>query len=299
MERDLCVALLFFWLFGIFITAAIGFVVRFFFDKARAPQKVEQSIRQQTADIPAGNYLFLRCSGDEAAAALSAAQFIAWLGVWFFTKLGLLTRPLFNAGRPKAQAISWTVLLVIVYPAFAKGSLVMLPGIIKSGFGHLLWPDWSYLATLDYWHKPIEFLFMILIMGHTVYNLVSFVVVCLFLLCLLAVFLILLTQALTSWAFGWTRLFTGFLVELAIEPLPFGAHSLTHIDWAAGSTGLDGIVHSWTYAHPVAIMHLQTWVSGHITKGGNAGAVADPIEIGINQTPGLEVSSRLLVGTTR
>ena len=40
------------------------------------------------------------------------------------------------------------------------------------------------------------------------------------------------------------------------KKLPFGEHSLVHIDWAAGSTGLDGIVHSWTYAHPVALALL-------------------------------------------
>lgn len=101
---------------------------------------------------------------------------------------------------------------------------------------------------------------------HIVYILVSFVGVSLLLLCLSAVFLIILTQAVASWAFGWTRLSTGFLVELAIEPISFGAHSLIHIDWALGSTGLDGIVHSWTYAHPAAIMHLQNWVGASLGK---------------------------------
>src|SRR5262249_2781375 len=99
-----------------------------------------------------------------------------------------------------------------------------------------------------------------------VYTLVAFVVVCVLFLCLFAVFLIVSTQAVTSWAFGWTRLSTGFLVELAIEPLPFGAHSLVHIDWAVGSIGLDRIVHSWTYAHPAAIMHLQNWVRASLGK---------------------------------
>ena len=65
--------------FGFGVATALCFLAIFFFRSASSPQKVEQSIRQQTADIPAGNYLFLRCSGDEAAAALSAAQFIAWL----------------------------------------------------------------------------------------------------------------------------------------------------------------------------------------------------------------------------
>jgi hypothetical protein len=76
----------------------------------------------------------------------------------------------------------------------------------------------------------------------------------------IAAVLVLLLQALTTWSFGWTGFFTGFLVELAIEPLPFGTHSLTHIDWSEGADRLEGIVHSWTYAHPLAVKHLQEWV---------------------------------------
>jgi hypothetical protein len=72
--------------------------------------------------------------------------------------------------------------------------------------------------------------------------------------------LIFSAQAFTSHAFGWTRLLTGFFVELAIEPLPFGVHSLVHIDWSAESGELSGISHSWTYAHPAAIRHLRAWV---------------------------------------
>jgi triacylglycerol esterase/lipase EstA (alpha/beta hydrolase family) len=33
-----------------------------------------------------------------------------------------------------------------------------------------------------------------------------------------------------------------------------------HIDWSEGPSQFEGIVHSWTYAHPAAIMHLQNWV---------------------------------------
>ena len=67
------------------VVAAIFCLAMFFGKRIRElgalsdPQKLEQW--QQTADIPAGNYLFLRCSGDEAAAALSALQFIAWLAM--------------------------------------------------------------------------------------------------------------------------------------------------------------------------------------------------------------------------
>jgi hypothetical protein len=110
-----------------------------------------------------------------------------------------------------------------------------------------------YILTLGY-------------MTEVVYDLVAVVVLCLVLLCLSAVLLIFVTQAVTSWFFGWTRLSTGFLIELAIEPLPFGEHSLVHIDWTAGSIGLDGIVHSWTYAHPTAIRHLQDWVKASLAE---------------------------------
>jgi alpha-beta hydrolase superfamily lysophospholipase len=224
--------------------------------------KVEQSIRQQTADLPAGNYLFLRCSGDEAAAALSATQFIAWLGIKASTILELLTRSLFNAERPFARAISWVVLAFFLLPTIAYGWLGVLPGVWRSGFGYLLSPDVLENSFVRLMVKISPLIALVPI----VYTLVAFVVVCVLFLCLFAVFLIVSTQAVTSWAFGWTRLSTGFLVELAIEPLPFGAHSLVHIDWAAGSTGLDGIVHSWTYAHPVALMHLQNWVRASLGK---------------------------------
>src|SRR4051812_41683588 len=75
-------------------------------------------------------------------------------------------------------------------------------------------------------------------------------------LCSLAVVIIVLAQALTLWAFGWTELLTGFFVELSIEPLPFGAHSMVHIDWSTKAPGIVGITHSWTYAHPDAIRYV-------------------------------------------
>ena len=48
-------------------------------------------------------------------------------------------------------------------------------------------------------------------------------------------------------------------VELAVEPLPFGVHSMAHIDWGANPPG-SGMTHSWTYAHPLAIQYIQDWV---------------------------------------
>jgi pimeloyl-ACP methyl ester carboxylesterase len=229
------------YVLGVVIAAMIGFLIWSYFKRASAPEKLKQSIRQQTADIPIGNYLFLRCSGDEAAAALSAAQFIAWLSMKVSTILKLLTRSLFDEG--KIGTVSWLVVFLFLLPTIAHGLLQVLPGFVNFviHYGHSSLPGNLYSAL-------------------SIYKLISLVIVSLLLVCLLAVSLIVVTQAVTSWTFGWTRLSTGFLVELAIEPLPFGEHSLVHIDWAANSIGLDGYVHSWTYAHPDALKHLQNWV---------------------------------------
>jgi hypothetical protein len=266
------------YLFQFFILGiglAIVWLAMFFFKRASDPHKVEQW--QQTADIPPGHYLFLRCSGDEAAAALSAVQFIAWLAMKGSRLLELVTRPFFDLIKRGSYGASFVLSIVInvVLGALAYGWLKVLPGILKFGvLGYFFSPDGPFVGKVKHVRIVLQALNPIIdIVVYTlhditdiVYTLVSFVAVSLLLLCLSAVFLIFLTQAVTSWAFGWTRLSTGFLVELAIEPLPFGEHSLIHIDWAAGSIGLDGIVHSWTYAHPVAIMHLQNWVRESLGK---------------------------------
>jgi hypothetical protein len=246
----------FFPIFASCAIAALLWLVLAFVKRATAPQQVEQSIRQQTADIPGGNYLFLRCSGDEAAAALSAAQFIAWLGMRSFRILGLLSQPFTRWQQSIRRSLVFGVVSFVLLSTVAYGSLNVLPGLYKSGFEYFLLPKGLFRTN--------DVVLIMIYIGQSVGKLVSFIVVCLLFLCLLAVFLIVFTQAITSWLFGWTRLSTGFLVELAIEPLPFGEHSLINIDWTAGSTGLSGMVHSWTYAHPTALGHLRNWVKASL-----------------------------------
>jgi hypothetical protein len=85
---------------------------------------------------------------------------------------------------------------------------------------------------------------------------------------IVATFSVLFSQALMSRAFGWTSLSAGLLVDLAIEPLPFGEHTLVHIDWTSSKEIIDGVTyityflgmtHSWVYSHPAAISCLQKW----------------------------------------
>jgi Alpha/beta hydrolase of unknown function (DUF915) len=196
---------------------------------------LERTIRQQTADIPPGNYFFIRCSGDEAAAGLSTVQFINWLNM--------------KASKILMLVISSRILLFVI----------MFPFLL---FAPLLW--WMY-SNGALQHLPEEF-----IKGSpgvkaaVLVFVLALVASCLFVLCILLGFFIFLVQALTSRAFGWTSLATGFLVELAIEPLPFGTYSLVHVDWNAEATSSEKFAHSLTYAHPAAIRHLQNWVKASL-----------------------------------
>src|SRR6202008_3192930 len=55
-----------------------------------------------------------------------------------------------------------------------------------------------------------------------------------------------------------------------IGPLPFGPHSMMHIDWSADPLRLEGITHSWTHAHPAATRCLEDWVKPALHRGANA-----------------------------
>ena len=93
----------------------------------------------------------------------------------------------------------------------------------------------------------------------TIFTIVALIVL-LLIGSLTAALFAMLCQATSSWAFGWTSFANGLLVELAIEPLPFGEHKLVQIDWASESWDRFGITHSWTHSHPLAIQHLRDWI---------------------------------------
>jgi pimeloyl-ACP methyl ester carboxylesterase len=220
------------------IALAVAIFVGIVFNVYGSSKFLERTIRQQTADIPSGNHFFMRCSGDEAATFLSAVQFINWLNMKASKVLMLIS----SWGMTGAAVLVLPFLLLLHFllqdPQFAGLGIVgVIKGLIKDLIEE---PPRDYAA----------YFFALFLLG------ASF----LFVSCLLLGFLIFLSQAITSRVFGWTSLATGFLVELAIEPVPFGTHSLVHVDWSTGSTAPKGLAHSWTYAHPEAIRHLQNWV---------------------------------------
>ena len=217
-----------FWLF-------VYFTVRKFGNFEKLSMEAHQ---RQTADLPPGNYLFLRCSGDEAAAGLSAAQFIAWLSMKVSQLLQLIIRPALSGTWKGAAYFVLVGLFVTWWTSFVS------PADRDATIRALRMPYWLVLAL--------------------------WIAYCSLIACSVAALLIFLAQALTSMAFGWTKFSIGFFVELAIEPLPFGPHSMVHLDWSADPVRLEGIRHSWTYAHPVAIRWLQDWVKTALHRDGNS-----------------------------
>ena len=135
-----------FW-WGLALFAAIVWLSMFLF---RNPRKlVEQSIRQQTADIPTGNYLFLRCSGDEAAAALSAAQFIAWVGTKVSNILHSLIRPLLTSGGA-IKVVRGFLASLLVLSIAGVGWTATIPYVVKYGvFRFFFSPNGPFLGDLN------------------------------------------------------------------------------------------------------------------------------------------------------
>jgi hypothetical protein len=229
---------LYFWGWALIMTliAIAVFIQRTF---RNADELLNEVHRRQTADLPSANYLFLRFSGDEAAAALSAAQFIAWLSVKLSQALEVLTRPLFSS-----RTIVRFIAAGLSGGAVSLAALSTLGIVDETVHSFRAAAQGDIVVSLAFYY----YYFCVIILPY----LLAFGV--------LAAFSIFLAQALTSWAFGWMEFSTGFYVELAIEPLPFGVHSMAHIDWSADAVGLEGITHSWTYAHPKAIHYIQEWI---------------------------------------
>lgn len=203
-----------------------------------------ETISQQTAALPHGNYLFLRCSGDEAASALSTANFLSWLGTRTSNILRAILEPLFSS-RPFMRFWYWFIVLLlglsIQFTLFvlAVAKKVGIQGIVD----YLLAQTWG----------GGEYAYIVLI-----FLLVFVAMACV--LALAAAFVIFFVQACTMKAFGWSGLSASFFLEFSVEPLPFGSHSLIHIDWKHGTHAVVGLMHSCTYTHPCAIKHLKEWV---------------------------------------
>ncbi|MCP1846754.1 MULTISPECIES: esterase/lipase family protein [unclassified Bradyrhizobium] len=221
------------------------YMLRDFDPKALA----ETTRRAQTVDIPNGNYLFLRHSGDEAAAALSATQFFSWITMKLFRLLEIISDPLLKF--PVIAAVGGLLCFSLLLKYFPEG----LRYYKSTGLG------------------PIQLL-SIYLKGGDPYDIATgaaffFVTVVLpiaFIIFGITAGMILLAQVLTARSFGWKNIAAGLMVEFAVEPVPFGSYPLIHIDWSDHTQDIGDMTHSWSYQQSDAIRAIQHWTIETLQK---------------------------------
>jgi hypothetical protein len=190
--------------------------------------------------LPNGAYLFVRTTGDEASSFLSVAQFSAWL---FSRLISFLTGLL----PPRLQQI--------FEGAFAVGS-----GFFGGGVWLLLYrvfvdglpANFNY----DYWNsqprpeKLDNLLILLVLLGAA---LIVFFISIYFVL--VSIFFLICWVGHRS--FGRASFATAMFIELVVEPIPIGSHTLIHASWVDTDRGLS---HSSPYQNPEAIALIREWI---------------------------------------
>jgi pimeloyl-ACP methyl ester carboxylesterase len=215
-----------------------------------------------TADIPVGHNLFLRASGDEAAALLAASQFVAWVMgtvAEFSSALVLRIRALFlwvGGSIPGLIALFSFFLLFSTWLLFLFAT--------RLGFG-----TWDYLFsmfdrswridTFGIFGVIVEFgvrglfpIFILLFFGMLAYSIV--------------LILTLTVGSLTLRLFGWLNVLEAIFIDFSAEPAPYGQVNFIHIDWKDQGIDASGLSHSRTYLNPHALKCLAAWASERLYR---------------------------------
>jgi hypothetical protein len=203
----------------------------------------------QTCNMPRGNNIFLRFPGDEAAAALAATQFFAWVG----SKIARFARRYLLIDYFLANVFLNTV----VTGTFAIVYGTILVSVYNAGLGETVnaMADYVIAAFKSFDLRGIGVCFFVggaILLAAMISIAVATAIFCF------------IWQALATRAFGWSSLMHGFVIELAVEPLPFGENKLYTMNWEIGPS--DNIVHSWTYEDTRAIDYIEKWIAQSMSE---------------------------------
>jgi hypothetical protein len=232
------------------------------------PKRMARDI--STCRLPPGRYLFLRTTGDEVSGALSTAQFSSWLysrlvnGATSIFPIRIRRRP-FREPIPhwmqRFAALTRTrvpVLFLMLIP-FIAGPYV-LSIVVGTSF---------YLGLYRQRYPNIELLpsvwdalaYSVKVPDSLVATLVALLFALIFAVAL-GYFILIITFFLLSWfshrAFGRASLGATMFLEMAVEPVPIGSHTVVHATWAARYGGL---THSLAYQNPETISAVREWIA--------------------------------------
>jgi hypothetical protein len=246
---------------------------------------VRRIAESETADIASAQHLFLRASGDEAAAVLGTDQFIAWSvgklvgfssAVVLHLRMALLKIYQWYAGR---------VVLTLASALFALwlNALFLISFALSSPFEQFVrdvfWKNWhmdetdfGFAGVIIEWFVAVLWpLFAFLFVGALVYSLI--------------LMLGLVTGTLTFRLFGWMNYREAIFTDFSVEPVPYGQVNFVHIDWKDQGVDASGLSHSRTYLNPHALECLAGWVSKRLEA-----APPDGLDRGLGQ--GMEFTGR-------
>jgi pimeloyl-ACP methyl ester carboxylesterase len=219
----------------------------------RSEKKFAALARSQTVDIPPVNALFVRFSGDEAAAALSAVQFLSWAASKASRAIELVLHPPFVPSGLR-QFFGAVVMAPLFIVATYQVATRMLPPLMEVGVVR-----YFEVLTEVFRTETIGIGNLIALMIIVLASIISAV----FFTIVLTVFV---TLALTLKGFGWTGFFDGFVVELAVDPVPCGSRQFVSLDWSARTDAAGDMVHSWGYSHPAAMEEIDRFVRTAVSR---------------------------------
>jgi hypothetical protein len=212
----------------------------------------------ETARLGSGNFLFLRSSGDEAAVALSFAQFLATATTFVLGAMSRIFLLAFGFLRSISAAPFGKIVLAVVLPIYSIWIVIMFQGWFFLGWEYLIAGiDWGIVIDLGW--QPLTTLHQWILRGLWFPFLALTAMVALFTVVQLLA-LVINTAALIS--FGWINLVDALFLDFSIEPLPYGSHVLNHVDWSPrmGASVAAGLNHSVTYTNPQALAIIEGWV---------------------------------------
>lgn len=237
-----------------------------FVAKERIGQRITDVISiVECSFLPTGkSYFFVRATADEAAAALSMAQILSWPFNRTLAMVAVLSNRFSNAVMSLwSKCVFWKL------AAFITSSLLLLGVIfVLVAFFH---PD-----TNDY-SIPEKLVYAVANEGYDCMAPDAFETVCITGLristaivvamiitaaSMISLFVLSSVFVLISYvAFGGSALKAGPFLELAVEPLPEGAHRFTVLTWAAApSRNPYSLMHSEAYRTDESFERLSVWI---------------------------------------
>jgi hypothetical protein len=219
----------------------------------QASKKLDAAIRiHETARLPAGRNIFLRATGDEAAAALAIGQFAIWLlgklQMFASRGIGQVWSHILRSRWLSVAAVIFTVLYAIWV-----GTAVAVA--MEEGF------LWHNLFAKPFVPIPVMSAFTEISIQVLAWPFVLLVLSMVLFVALLLAGILLCLVALR--AAGWTGLRDGLFAEIAIEPVPLGEVALTHIDWNVEEPRASQR-HGYSYSNSEALRRIATWIADEL-----------------------------------